>query len=205
MVLTQQIGRGTHAFFLPLRYFEDVGEIGIERQVTSGRLSFERFLIKVGNRGLHLFDCDVGVSLRSRRLSVAKLSRHPIHIDQLLHGSPAGVALAPVGAGRNPHREGFGEVFIRMLLRVPAFHVPHILARERHRAIVVTISAAKRSEKLAPFWSLIQLIRIIESVSGFVPKVHHDLTRVFEIVHLLFEPRKLGIGKVERNPDHRLA
>ena len=36
--------------------------------------------------------------------------------------------------GRQPHGEGFGEILVRMLLRIPAFDVPHILPRKRNRA-----------------------------------------------------------------------
>jgi hypothetical protein len=37
-----------------------------------------------------------------------------------------------------------------------------------------------------------------------VTEVHHDLPLVFEVVHLLLEPRELGVGEVEGDADDRL-
>src|SRR5262249_31584116 len=118
---------------------------------------------------------------------------------------PALVLLAPSRARGQPNRERFGEVFVGMLLRVPAGDVPHESPGERHRPVVVAIRAPERSEESSPFGRLEELVGVVERVPGLVARVHQDLALVFEIVHLFFQPRELWVGEVERNPDDRLS
>jgi hypothetical protein len=137
-------------------------------------------------------------------IGIAELAGDAIHVEQLLHRAPAFVALAPVGARRQPYREGLGEVFVGMLLRVPALHVAHELARERNRLVVVAISPPERPEEVAPFLRFIEGVGVIEGVAGLVAHVHHDLPRVFNVVHLRFEALQFRIGQVERDSDDGL-
>jgi len=47
----------------------------------------------------------------------------------------------------------------------------------------------------------IERVRVVECVAGLVTEVHHDLPRVFDIVHLRLEALQFRIGKIERNSD----
>ena len=78
-------------------------------------------------------------------------------------------------------------------------------ARERHRLVFVAIGPAEGAEELAPLGGLVELVGVVEGVSGFVAQVHHDLARVLEVVHLALEPLQFRVGEVEGNADHRLA
>ncbi len=92
-----------------------------------------------------------------------------------------------------------------MLLRIPPGHVANKFARERDGTVVVAIGAPKRAKQIAPLSQLMQLVRVIECVSGLMTHVHHDLARVFQIVHVAFKPRQVRVGQIERNADDRLA
>ena len=41
-------------------------------------------------------------------------------------------------------------------------------------------------------------------MTGLVTQVHHDLPRIFNVVHLRFEALQFGIGQVERDSDDGL-
>ncbi len=91
-----------------------------------------------------------------------------------------------------------------MFLRVPAFHVPHKLARERNRFVVVAVRPPERTEDAAPLLRFVERVGVVESVTRLVAHVHHDLPRVFNVVHLRLKALQFGIGQVERNSDDRL-
>src|SRR5437868_554982 len=92
-----------------------------------------------------------------------------------------------------------------MLLCVPAFHVPEQAARERNRTIEIAIWPPKGPKKFLPFRRLVECVGVVDGVSGFVAQIHHDLPRIFKIVHLFLQPRQFWIGQVKRNADHRFA
>ena len=153
---------------------------------------------------IHFVDGNIGVAVRNDRICVAELAADAIHVEELLHRAPALVPLAPVGAWREPDGEGFGEVFVGMLLRVPAFHVAHELAREGNRFVVVAIGPTEGSEAVAPFFSFVERVGVVEGVSSLVAHVHHDLARVFNVVHRGLEALQFWVGEVERDSDDRL-
>src|SRR6185437_2584122 len=92
-----------------------------------------------------------------------------------------------------------------MLLCVPAFHVADELARKRHRPIQIAIRSPKRAEHFLPLWSLVERVGVIDRVPCLVTQIHHDLARIFEIVHLFFQSCQFGIGQIKRYSDHRLT
>jgi hypothetical protein len=99
---------------------------------------------------------------------------------------------------------GLGKVLVRMLLRVPAFHVPDKATMEGHGSVAVAVGTIERPEPLAPLGGLEELVRVVEGVARFVTQVHADLANVLEIVELLLETRQIGVGQIERDPDDRL-
>ena len=50
-----------------------------------------------------------------------------------------------------------------------------------------------------------QLVGVIEGVSGFVAEIHHDFARVFQIVLFSLVKREIMVGKIERDADNRLS
>ncbi len=137
-------------------------------------------------------------------LDVAELFPDALHVQQFFHRAPALVALAPLRAWSHPDGEGLGEILVGMLLRVPPFHVPDVLARERDRAVEVAIRTAEGAKQLAPFRSLEKLVCIIESVPRFVAHVHHDLAGIFQVIHLALQALEFGVGEIKGNANHRL-
>src|SRR6267378_7392426 len=111
----------------------------------------------------------------------------------------------PVRLRGEPYGERFGEVFVRMFLRVPSRQVAHVLTAEGNRPVIVAVATAVRTERITPLGPLVEPIRIVERVAGFVPEVHHDLARALEIVRLLLDSRELRVGEIERNPDDGLS
>src|SRR3954470_23885429 len=61
------------------------------------------------------------------------LAHDAFEVFELWITTPAAIALAPGAARSQPNRERLGEVFFRMLLRVPTGDVAHEVARERVR------------------------------------------------------------------------
>ena len=168
------------------------------------QLLLDRALVEFADRHFHFLDGNIGIAARDHRIGIAELAPDAIHVEQLLHRAPALIPLAPVGARRQPDREGLGKVFVGMLLRVPAFHVAHELARERDGFVVVAVRPPERPKLIAPFFGLVQRVRVIESVTGLMAQVHHDLPRIFNVVHLRFEALQFGVGQVERDSDDGL-
>jgi hypothetical protein len=83
--------------------------------------------------------------------------------------------------------------------------VADVFSRERNGPIVVAIRAPKWAKDLAPFGAAIKQVSVVEGVSGLVAQEHHDLARLFEVVHGLLERGQLRIGEIERDADHRLT
>ena len=121
-------------------------QIGVEWQIAGAELLIECALIEFIDRDRHFVDGDIGVAVRDDGICVAEFAADAIHVKQLLHRAPAVVSLTPVGARSQPDGEGFSEVFVGMLLRIPAFHVAHELTREGNGLVVVAIGPAERSE-----------------------------------------------------------
>ena len=161
--------------------------------------------IELADRRLHLIDGDVGVAATPDGFNISDFSRDAIDVLQLGQRAPAFVALSPLRARREPDRERFGEIFIRMLLRVPPGHVANELPRERNGTVIVAIGAAKRTEEIAPLSRLVELVGVVECVAGLMTHVHHDLASIFQVVHLALKLCQVRVGQIERNTDDGLA
>src|SRR5215471_856294 len=173
-ILAQQIGSRTHAL-LALAGLKDVLQIGIQRQVAGRWLTGQHCLVKIFHRGLHFVHRDVFASASPNGVSVAELLSDAIHVVELLQGGPALVSLAPTRTGSKPDSESFGEIFIRMLLGVPAFYMTNEIAGKSDGPVVVAITAAIGTKDRPPFRSLIEAVGIVERVAGLMAQVHHDL------------------------------
>src|SRR5437899_100902 len=174
--------------FAPLRYGEDVAQIRVRRKLGDRNFFPLRLLevVKLRHCAFHVVDRDVGLPAPPWRVALPQLARQPVQVLQLRHRPPAAITLAPVRARRQPDRKGLGKIFIRMLLRIPSRQMPHIIARERRRPVIVPIRTSERPEGLFPLRRVVQLVRISERVSRFMPQVHHDFSRVFEVMRLFF-------------------
>ena len=203
-VFAKQFRCRAHILPAPLRHIEDVAQVGVEGKLAGGELLIERVLIELADGKIHFVHGDIGIAALDHRVGIAEPAANPIHVEQLLHRAPALISLPPVGAGCQPYREGLGEVFVGMLLRVPALHVPHELTREGNRLVAIAVRPPERSEALTPFLRFIKRVGVVESVAGLMPHVHHDLPRIFNIVHLRFKTLQFGIGEVKRDSDDRL-
>ncbi len=193
--------------FPPLRYRKDIAQIRIrcklgDRNFFAGRLLE---VVKLRHCTLHVIDRDVGLSAPPLRVALPQLARQPVQVTQLLHRTPAAIPFAPVRARRQPHRKRLGKIFIRMLLRIPSRQMPHIIARKRSGPVIVAIRPPERSKGPFPFRRIMQLVRIGERVSRFMPQVHHDLSRVFQVMRFFFQLRQRRTRQIKRNPDNRLA
>src|SRR5208282_4710832 len=83
--------------------------------------------------------------------------------------------------------------------------MPYIVPRKRSRPVVVAIRPPERAKDLLPLRLIVQLVSVSERVSRLMPQVHHDFSRVFEVMRFFFQLRQRRMRQVERNPDNRLA
>src|ERR1700751_1422944 len=73
-----------------------------------------------------------------------------VNIFELLQCRPAGIARPPVRARPQPYREGFGEILVRMALRVPEPKVLDITPAGRVGTVVARVVFRGRAEELLP-------------------------------------------------------
>src|SRR6266478_7524304 len=93
-----------------------------------------------------------------------------IYVFEFLERPPSSVTFAPVKSRREPDREGFREIFIRMTLRVPILEMHDVATAERARPISIRRLLARcRPENLPPLFLARKLIGIGVGVSRFVP------------------------------------
>src|SRR6185437_16347050 len=97
------VSRWPYTILPPSAHFENVFQIGVERQITGRRLLAQGHLIEIRHRGVHLFHSNVSSSARPQGISLAELASHPVHVEQFVHGGPAFVTLAPARSGSEPH------------------------------------------------------------------------------------------------------
>ena len=204
-MLAQHFLGGPHALLPLAGDIEDVREVGIEREFLHRNLLRQAETIELADSRFHLIDGDVGAAATPDGVEIPDLSRHAIDVLELGQRVPAFVALAPLRAGREPDRKRFCEIFVRMLLGIPPGHVANKLPRERDGAVIIAIGAAKRTEEIAPLRRLVELVGVIERVPGLMTQVHHDLARVFEVIHIALQLGQVGVGQVEGNADDGLA
>ena len=140
-----------------------------------------------------------------RRRNTCQRAGGAVDVLEFLQRAPAGVAAFPFRVRIEPDRKRIGEVLVRMLLRVTAGDVPHVIAGEGDERVVVAIRFAHGAEQLAELRRAIELIRVIECVAGLVAQVHHDLALALDVVQRVFERRHARVAEVEGDADDRLA
>jgi hypothetical protein len=84
----------------------------------------------------------------------------------------------------------------------------HISAAERIKLKpeVFRVSFEEISKNIFPFRLFIKLIRIADSVSGFMSEQNHQIFFIIGCVsHFLFKPYQPVVGQMEGNPDNGYA
>ena len=83
--------------------------------------------VVLGDRVSHRLHRQIVFGRRRHRRRLASRSRASrVDVLELFERRPAGVVASPIESGRQPHRERLGEIFVGMLLRVPAEDVPDV-------------------------------------------------------------------------------
>jgi hypothetical protein len=203
--LREELAGRPHSFAPPTLGQEELGEVGVERDVDRRAVLPRRPPIELVDGEPHVVDSQIELAVRNDRSTIAQHSSNPVNIPQLTDRRPRPIHAPPVRSGRQPHGERFGEVLVGMFLCVPTFDVAHVFPAERHGPVVIAIHAVKRSEQMSPRRGAVQPIRVVDRVTGFVTHVHHDRAVALEIVDRLLELRETRIGEIERDADHRLA
>src|SRR5215208_1213403 len=104
---------------------------------------------------------------------VANVAHHAIYILEFSQGWPVRVSISPIALGCEPYGERFSEVFVRMLLRVPAEYVANEVVREWVSAITVAIWSRVWPERFPPIGSVVESVGVVECVTRFVAHVPH--------------------------------
>ena len=126
----------------------------------------------------------------------------PVHVLEFYQRAPALVRLPPIETGRQPNGKRLGEIFVGMFLRVPPQNVTHEIARERIRAVPLTVGTGIWPEHLSPFRSVVQAVSIVERVPRLVPQVPHRFLRAFDGGGIVFfDFGKSSVGEIKRDAD----
>src|SRR5215471_9811206 len=135
--------------------------------------------------------------------------RHQLFdIFQLLQCRPSGVTRSPIRAGPEPHGKRFGEIFIWMALRVPESQMLDEMPAGRIRSIIARIALRGSTEKLLPSTTPLELIGVLQHMSGFMAKNAHAFrpsTALYVDNHFPLELHQAGVGQIERDSDARRA
>src|SRR6185503_20778902 len=70
---------------------------------------------------------------------VANIPHHAINVLEFFQSRPVGVSIPPIAVGREPYGERLSEVFVWMLLRVPAEDMANEVVRERVGAVAIAV------------------------------------------------------------------
>ncbi len=111
--------------------------------------------------------------VRQHRPLAGDLPHQLVDIFELLERRPAGIARAPMRARPQPHREGFGEILVRMALRVPQPQMLDVIAARRIGPVIARIALRRRTEQLLPAAAAIKLIGVGDDMAAFVPQNAH--------------------------------
>jgi hypothetical protein len=130
-----------------------------------------RALVVLCDRVAHHFAGPVIVVTRDLGRLLTELTHDVVDVLQLLEARPASIDLAPGRSGCEPHGKGLGEVFVGMLLRVPAGDVAHKLAREWARFILFQVRKHHVAEQRAPSFGFVQLVCVVERVARLVAQI----------------------------------
>ena len=127
-----------------------------------------------------------------------------VDVLELLQSFPTLVLFAPIEIGREPDRDGFGEVFFGMALSVVALEVAHEAAAVGARAKAFGIFQRSRAKELLPAFVFFQKIGVIEHVAHLMAQKTQTpgLRAAFDFHHHFFfeffEPR---VREIKRNGD----
>src|SRR4051812_46768879 len=138
-VLPKKCG-GCRAIAMLVRVREDpvqstiIGLLGIDR-VMSALLP-----VMLGERVVKLAKRIDPQPAREHRLFAGDLGHQLVDVFKLLQGRPAGVALAPIRARRQPDRKRLREIFVGMALSVPKREVLDVTLAGRLGPIIARVA-----------------------------------------------------------------
>src|SRR5262249_37338003 len=98
------------------------------------------------------------------------------------------------------------EILVRVTLGVPHAEMLDEVSARGVWPIVARISLRRRTEQLLPASAAMQLIGVLQHVSGFVPENAHALRHgpALHVDDLLsLQPPQARMGKIERDRDPR--
>src|SRR6185312_6658099 len=129
---------------------EETGEIPVVRLRWLEGVERLLFLVVLAKRLAELMQRIGALARRDRRALSCDLAHQLVDIFKLLQRRPAGVASPPVRPRPQPHRKGFGEILVRMALRVPAPKMLDVTPAGRIGPVVERIVFRRRAEQLLP-------------------------------------------------------
>ena len=145
-----------------------------------------------------------GVARGEDGIARADVAHQVVHVLQLPQRRPACVPSAPLGVGRQPHREGLGEVFRRVALGVPGLQMHHEAPAVGPRRVVLGVRFGRAAEQLLAPPAPMQAIRIVDGVAGLVAQDPEAPLRraALDLEHLaFFELGQPRMGEIERQRD----
>ncbi len=159
----------------------------------------------IGKRISHRGHRQIVVSRwRNLRLFIRDFAHHTLYVVELGKRGPSFISLSPVEIGREPYRERFGEIFIRVLLCIPAEYVADVVVWERVGLVSLAIRPWVWPESHSPVGTIVQTIRIIERVTCLVTKEPHRLlVGLDSLGEIILDALETRISEIERDADQR--
>src|SRR6202047_5502433 len=131
-----------------------------------------------------------------------------VDILELLQRWPTDIARTPVRTWSQPHREGFGEILIRMALRVPEPKMLDITPAGRIGPVVARVGVRGRAEQLLPTPTALQLVGVLHGMACLMTKNGHALgpSAALDVEHhFLLDLHQAGMGEIEWDGNAGLA
>ena len=116
--------------------------------------------------------------------------------------APPFILTAPLAAGLQPNRKGFGEIFGGVGLGIPCIEVQNIVAASGLWLVPLGIRHVIRPKGVLPTSPCVQTESVIDRVSGFMPQNSHTfgLRGPLHLQHLCaFQFHQAGVSKIKRD------
>src|SRR4051794_16802679 len=144
------------------------------------------------------------LSRRDRRSLFRNLAHQFVDIFELLQRRPSLISRPPVRTRPQPHRKRFGEIFIRMALRIPEAEMLDVPPAGRIGPVVARVALRRRAEQLLPAPAALQLVTVLNGMACLMTEDGHAFApgSALDVEHhLLLELHQAGMGEIERNRD----
>src|SRR5258705_6625459 len=181
---------------------EETGKVAVVRLRRLEGVERLLLLIMFAKRLAELIQRIGTLARRDRRPLPCDLAHQLVDIFKLLQRRPTGIPGPPVRPRPQPYRKGFGEILVRMALRVPATKMLDITPAGRIGPVIERVVFRRRDEQLLPTPAAMQLVGMLHGMARLMTENGHALGPGAALDlehHFLLEFHQAGMGEIEGN------